>query len=46
MKLTNEPTMNEIDDYNHNESPEKRRTINLIIVSLVFIGIVSYFYLR
>jgi hypothetical protein len=46
MKLTNEPNMNEIDDYNNNESPEKRRTINLIMGTLIFIGIISYFYLR
>jgi hypothetical protein len=42
MKLTNEPSMNEIDDYNNNESPEKRKTIHIIIVALLFIGLISY----
>ena len=46
MKLTGEPTMNQIDDYNNNESPEKRKTINLIIGTLLFIGIASYFLLK
>ena len=46
MKLTGEPTMTQIDDYNHNESPEKRRTINIIIGTLLFIGIASYFLLK
>ena len=46
MKLTDEPTNETIDDYNNNESPEKRKTINLIIGVLVFIGIVSFLYLK
>jgi len=44
MKLTDEPTMNEIDDYNNKETPEKRRIIYIVIAVLVLIGVASYFY--
>jgi len=37
---TNEPTMHNIDDYNGNESKEKKQLINTIIVSLLAIGVV------
>ncbi len=43
MKLTDEPTMDKIDDYNNNETPEKRRTIRLIIGGLVLMAVVSAF---
>jgi len=40
MKLTNEPTLEAIDDYNNNETPEKRKMIRLIIIGLlVFAGV-------
>lgn len=43
MKLTNEPTMDKIDDYNNQETPEKRKQIRLIILGLViFAGLLSY----
>ena len=43
MKLSNEPTMGTIDDYNHQESTQKRKTIRLIILGLVlFAGVLSY----
>jgi len=43
MKLTGEPSLNQIDDYNNNETPEKRRTIRLIIVGLFLLsGIYGY----
>lgn len=45
MKLENEPTMHEIDDYDNKEAPEKRKSIYLIIGILVVIGVASYFYL-
>ncbi|HHD81679.1 MAG TPA: hypothetical protein ENK94_00630 [Campylobacterales bacterium] len=45
MKLENEPTLHEIDDYDNNESPEKRKTIYWIIGIMVVIGIGSYIYL-
>ena len=43
MKLENEPTLDTIDDYNNQETPEKRKTIRLIIGGLfVFAVILSY----
>jgi len=43
MKLVNEPAMEYIDDYNNQESPQKRKMIRLIILGLVlFAGILSY----
>ena len=43
MKLINEPTMDTIDDYNNQETPQKRKNIRLIIVGLlIFAGILSY----
>ena len=43
MKLVNEPTMDYIDDYNNQESAQKRKSIRLIIVGLVlFAGLLSY----
>jgi len=33
-----EPNMEDIDDYNGNESPEKRRTVNFVIISLLIVG--------
>jgi len=43
MKLINEPTMYTIDDYNNQESTQKRTTIRFIIVGLVlFAGVLSY----
>ena len=43
MKLVNEPTMDTIDDYNNQETPEKRKSIRLIIGGLfIFAIILSY----
>jgi hypothetical protein len=43
MKLVNEPTMYTIDDYNNQESTQKRKNIRLIIVGLVLMaGLLSY----
>ena len=42
MRLTDEPTMNEIDDYDNHESPKKRRTVRLIIAVLLAIGAIYY----
>jgi len=39
-KNTGEPTMNNMDDYNGNESPKKRKTINIIIFGLLAVGLV------
>ena len=38
MNFDNEPSMSKIDDYNGNESAEKRSTINKIILSLLVVG--------
>jgi len=40
MKIENEPTMNTIDDYNNNETPEKRKTVRLIIGGLIVFAII------
>jgi len=43
MKLVNEPTLDTIDDYNNQETPEKRKSIRLIIGGLVvFAALLSY----
>ncbi len=43
MKIINEPTMETIDDYNNQESTQKRKTIRFIILGLVlFSGILYY----
>ena len=42
MKLQNEPTLESIDDYNNQESPQKRKAIYLIIIGLVTISALSY----
>ena len=33
-----EPTLNDMDDYNGNESPEKKKNINIVIVVLLILG--------
>ncbi|MEA3512584.1 MAG: hypothetical protein U9R37_03185 [Campylobacterota bacterium] len=38
--MENEPTLEQIDDYNDNESPEKRRTIKLVILFLIVVSVV------
>ena len=38
MKMQGEPSLEQIDDYNNNESPEKRRTVRLVIVGILVIG--------
>lgn len=43
-----EPTLHAIEDYNGNESLEKRKTVNLIIAGLflagvIYAGVKSYF---
>ncbi len=36
--MKGEPSLNQIDDYNNNESPEKRRTIWMVIIGLLILG--------
>jgi len=38
--MNNEPRLEEIEDYNNQESDEKRRTIYLVILGLVAVGII------
>lgn len=35
-----EPSMDQIEDYNGNESKEKKRTVNIVIIGLFVLGIV------
>lgn len=37
-KLDNEPSLEKIDDYNGNESKQKRNTVRLIVLLLLLIG--------
>ncbi|MDY0052534.1 MAG: hypothetical protein RBR65_08330 [Aliarcobacter sp.] len=40
----NEPSLNKIDDYNGNESKQKRNTVRLIVLfCLVVGGVIAYF---
>jgi hypothetical protein len=43
MKLEGEPTMSQIDDYNGNESPEKRKQIRNIIIGLLIVSAIYGF---
>ena len=36
----NEPTLDKIDDYNGNESPQKRKIINNVIILCLVMGII------
>ena len=38
MSLDKEPSLDQIDDYNDNESPQKRRTIYLVILLILIVG--------
>ncbi len=38
--LQGEPTLGQIDDYNGNETPEKRRLVWGIIIGLLIIGVI------
>ena len=38
MKLEGEPSLEQIDDYNNNETPEKRRTVRLVIIGILVVG--------
>jgi len=36
--MNNEPQLEDIDDYNNNESPEKRKIIKLVIIVCLILG--------
>jgi hypothetical protein len=38
MSLHDEPSLDQLDDYDGKESPEKRRLIYLIIVGILIVG--------
>jgi len=38
--MSTEPSLNQIDDYNDNESPEKRKLIKLIVIGMVVAGVI------
>jgi len=40
MKLEGEPSLEQIDDYDNNETPEKRRTVRLVIIGILVIGVI------
>ena len=46
MKMQGEPSLEQIDDYNGNETPQKRKTVRLIIAGLLLLsaiyGLVKY----
>ena len=40
----NEPSLNKIDDYNGNESKQKRNTVRLIVLFCLVVGaVIAYF---
>ncbi|NEW60393.1 hypothetical protein GSY74_03785 [Sulfurovum sp. bin170] len=43
MKLEGEPSLEQIDDYDNNESPQKRRTVRLVVLGLIIMGIAYAF---
>ena len=36
--MKNEPTLEEIEDYNDNESPQKRKTVKIVILVCLLVG--------
>jgi hypothetical protein len=40
MRADNEPTLTDMDDYDNKESPQKRRTIWLVILFILAIGVI------
>jgi len=45
MKIKNEPTLSQSDDYNNNETPEKRRAVRLIILGILAVGTIYSIFL-
>ncbi|MDC0932730.1 hypothetical protein OAR97_02675 [Arcobacteraceae bacterium] len=37
--MKNEPTLDQIDDYNDQESPTKRKTVKLVVLFCIVVGI-------
>jgi len=38
--MKNEPSLNQIEDYDNNESPQKRKTVRLVVLFCIVVGIV------
>ncbi len=36
--MKNEPTLEDIEDYNNNESPQKRRTVKVVVAICLIVG--------
>ena len=36
--MKNEPTLEDIEDYNNNESPQKRRTVKIVVAICLIVG--------
>jgi hypothetical protein len=36
--MNTEPSLDQMDDYNDNESPQKRKTVRVILISLLILG--------
>jgi len=42
--MNNEPKLEDIEDYNDNESPQKRKTVQLVILFLIVVSVVYGFF--
>ncbi len=38
--MNNEPKLDDIEDYNNNESPQKRRTVILVVIFCLIVGLI------
>jgi cytochrome c-type biogenesis protein CcmE len=36
--MNNEPTLEDIEDYNNNESPQKRKTVKIVVAICLIVG--------
>ena len=43
--MDNEPSLNQIEDYNDNESPQKRRTVKIVVLFCIVVA-VTYGYFK
>ena len=43
--MENEPTLEQIEDYNDNESPQKRKTVKLVVLFCIVVSI-AYGYFK
>ncbi|MEA2018352.1 MAG: hypothetical protein U9N59_07880 [Campylobacterota bacterium] len=43
--MENEPTLEQIEDYNDNESPQKRKTVKLVVLFCIVVA-VTYGYFK